>query len=161
MFLAYGFCLGGAVEWGPSGAEPAVPFVLAGESMALVVSALADPALSQSFMAFKAQCGVFLWYIGMKEKTCLNLQLVSFTKMTISLGKFYLFWRNFRHWVGLVSSLTLHLPTHTSVLADAKNFFPGLGEAKLWEGTTKSYIFGFCLKKHKNTFFYLFKNTNL
>lgn len=39
---------------------PAVPFVLAGESMALVVSAPADPALSQSFMAFKAQCGVFL-----------------------------------------------------------------------------------------------------
>lgn len=130
MFLAYGFCLGGAVEWGPSGAEPAVPFVLAGESMALVVSALADPALSQSFMAFKAQCGVFLWYIGMKEKTCLNLQLVSFTKMTISLGKFYLFWRNFRRWVGLVSSLTLHLPTHTSMLADAKNFFSRFGRGK-------------------------------
>lgn len=60
MFLVYGFCLGGADEWGASGAEESVPFVLAGESMALVVSALVDPALSQSFMAFKAQCAVFL-----------------------------------------------------------------------------------------------------
>lgn len=76
--------------------------------------------------------------------------------MTISLGMFYLFWRNFRSWVGLVASLTLRLPTHTSVLADAKNFFPGLLETKLWEGITKSYIFCFCLKKHKKYIFCIY-----
>ena len=49
------FAWAGLLSGGPSGAEASVPFVLAGESMTLVVSALVDPVLSQSFMAFKAQ----------------------------------------------------------------------------------------------------------
>lgn len=44
----------------PSGAEVSVPLVLLCEGMALAVSALVDPALSQSFTAFKEQRGVFL-----------------------------------------------------------------------------------------------------
>lgn len=64
-----------------------------------------------------------------ERKKSPKLQMVSFTKMTISLGKFCLFCRNSRSWVGLVSCLRLH-PTHTFMLADAKSFIPGLREAK-------------------------------
>jgi hypothetical protein len=63
------------------------------------------------------QCGFFSWYIGMKEKNFLKLQMVSFTKMTILLGKFCLFCNNSRSWVGLMSSLPLYLPTHTLMSA--------------------------------------------
>lgn len=52
--------LGGTVEWDPGGAEASMPLFLLCVAMALAVSALVDPALSQSFTAFKAQCGVCL-----------------------------------------------------------------------------------------------------
>lgn len=53
-----------------------------------------------------------------KKKTPLKLQMVSFTKMTITLGKLCLFFKIARSWVGLMSSLSLYLPTHTLTLAE-------------------------------------------
>lgn len=99
----------------PSGAEASVPLVLLCEGMALAVSALVDPAWANALQHLKYSAPFSYDTLEWREKTSPKLQMVSFTKMTVSLGKFCLFCRNSRSWVGLVSCLTLHPYPHICV----------------------------------------------
>lgn len=70
--------------------------------------------------------------------------MVSFTKMTISLGKFCHFFKISRSWVGLMSSLPLHLSTHTLMLAEmlrALKIIPGFQETIQWPRSNQDTLF--------------------
>lgn len=70
--------------------------------------------------------------------------MVSFTKMTISLGKFCHFFKISRSWVGLMSSLPLHLSTHTLMLAEmlrALKIIPGFQETNQWPRSNQDTLF--------------------
>lgn len=87
---------GETLLWDPESVRMWPPSTFACSSLTLVVFSSCWPFFKlKLYSLLEHIVDFFLWYIGKEAKTSL-LQMVSFTKMTISLGKFCLFSRNSR-----------------------------------------------------------------
>lgn len=87
---------GETLLWDPESVRMWPPSTFACLSLTLVVFSSCWPFFKlKLYSLLEHIVDFFLWYIGKEAKTSL-LQMVSFTKMTISLGKFCLFSRNSR-----------------------------------------------------------------